>query len=366
VILTLITPLLDAALIFLGFFFLQSIWGIQKFGTASYYPAEYLAVVVPVYIMMWMLSVYLSGGYEKKVSAVDLLKGIATGTIGIMLIYALLPENMRYSRALLLFGSVWALLSFYLNRITQGNMLNTVQVSFRKKKKRIVIAGSQAESQRVLSILNQVNISPVLAGLVNWQNSWSGEDYIGDLDQLNDIVPVNRIDEIIFCARDIPSQDIIQTMLRMGEISVEFKIAPPESLSVIGSNSINTAGELYVVNTNTLSHGFVKRKKRVLDLLVSFLLLLISPIAVFFTRHPLGYFGNIFSVLLNSKTWVGVDAGNEPIIDLKPGILSPIPASKNKSLSNETIRRLNLLYAKDYKIITDLSIIIRDFKFLGG
>lgn len=365
-----ITPLTDALLIYLGFYLLQPLWARYKFSDQDYYPNEYLLYVVPVYILIWLFCVYISGGYEKRVPVVDLLKGIGTGTVGIILIYALLPESMRYSRALLVFGSVWAASSFFISRLTQGPVFGTVQVLFKKRKKRIVVAGSPGESKRVMSILKQVNISPLLIGLVNWNNKWPGDEYIGDMTQLGDIIPVNHIDEIVFCAKDIPSQEIIQTMLQMGDISVEFKIAPPESLSIIGSNSINTAGELYVVNINTLSHSFVKRKKRIFDLLISILLLIIFPVSLFIVKQPIGYLRNIFYVIFKVKTWVGLapveNTADEYLTGMVPGVLTPVPVNKQKTVSNETIRRLNLLYAKDYKLGTDILIIIRDFKYLGN
>ncbi len=365
-----ITPLIDAILIYTGFYVIQPLWAIYKFNNANYYPNEYLLYVVPVYILIWLFSVYISGGYEKRVSVVDLLKGIATGTVGIFLIYALLPESMRYSRALLLFGSVWAALAFFINRLSQGTIFKTVQILFRKRKKRIVVAGSPEESNRVMAILKQVNISPVLIGLVNWHNQWISDEYIGDISQMEEIVPVNHIDEIVFCAKDIPSQEIIQTMLRMGDAAVEFKIAPPESLSVIGSNSINTAGEFYVVNINSLSHSFVKRKKRIFDLALSIILFGFSPVFIFMVKKPLGYFRNIFQVVVKLKTWVGLApasaSNSEYLSGILPGVLTPLPVSKEKSTGSETIRRLNLLYAKDYKLSNDILIIIRDFKYLGN
>jgi GT2 family glycosyltransferase len=366
--LSIITPLTDALLIYLGFYIIQPLWAVYKFNNPQYYPNEYLLYVVPVYIFIWLSCVYISGGYEKRVPVIDLLKGIATGTLGILLIYALLPESMRYSRALVVFGSIWAALSFFISRLTQGIILNTVQVLFKKQKKRIAIVGSPDESDRVITILTQVNISPIFIGLVNWHDRWDGEKYIGDISQLEEIVPVNRIDEIVFCAKDIPSQEIIQAMLRLGDIAVEYKIAPTESFSVIGSNSIHTAGEFYVMNINTLSHSFVKRKKRIFDLVISILLFCSSPVSIFIVKKPIGFYRNILHVIFKYKTWVGLARTNHDdgyLIDMRPGILTPIPASKEKSINDETIKRLNLLYAKDYKLINDISIIIRDFKYLG-
>jgi hypothetical protein len=276
---------------------------------------------------------------------------------------------MRYSRALILFGSVWAGLAFILSRLSIGSLFGHIRLTFRKIKKRIVIVGSNAEGNRVMSILNQVNIAPTLTGYVNWQSNWEGDNYIGDLLQLAEIIRINRIDEIVFCAKDLPSQEIIRTMLLLGDTPVEFKIAPPESLSVIGSSSINTAGELYVVHLNTLNQSFVKRKKRIFDVTASLLLLLFFPIAVFYVLKPWGYLRNIALVLFKYRSWVGLaplpDEEDELLPDVRPGILTPVPGNVENFDGKETIKRLNLLYAKDYKIINDISIILREFRNLG-
>ena len=55
-------------------------------------------------------------------------------------------------------------------------------------------------------------------------------------------------------------------MLDLTQLDIEYKIAPPESISIIGSNSIHTAGDLYVVNINSISKRSNKRKKRVFDI----------------------------------------------------------------------------------------------------
>ena len=103
---------------------------------------------------------------------------------------------------------------------------------------------------------------------------------------------------------------------------------------------------------------------------MSISILLISPLLIFLQRKPLGLFVNIFSVMVGMKSWIGLSPiegeGEDLVSGLMPGILTPVPFLKEKSLNQETRKRMNLLYAKDYRIRNDLSIIIRDIKFLGG
>lgn len=369
VILTLIMPVSDAVLTFLGFYFLEPYWEIQKFGVKDYYPDTYLLFVVPVYILIWLFFVYLSGGFEKKVSFISLFRGIALGSIIILLIYALLPESLRYSRALIILGSIWAGFAFLFDRLTIGRLIGNGQMIFRKERKKILIAGSHEEGSRVMGILSQVNITPSIVGYVNWESKWKGDKYVGDISQLDEIIKINPVDEIVFCASDIPSQEIIQTMLRLGDTSVEFKIAPPESLSVIGSSSINTAGELYVLHLNTLTNNIVKRQKRIFDITASMVLLLAFPYALFKVNSPIGYLRNIFRVISGMRSWVGlarIEGEDDEFLEgIRQGIISPLPYEKKHSAVRDTVKRLNLLYAKDYRFFNDVNLLVREYRYLG-
>jgi GT2 family glycosyltransferase len=367
--LSMVIPLSDAGLIFAGFYFFQPFWEKYRFGSENYYPDEYQLVVVPGYIIIWLSFLYISGGYEKKTKPFDILRGISLGSVFLLLIYALLPEQLRYSRALMLFGTVWTFCVVFFTRVTIGFVFKNVRILIGKQKRRIVILGSVGESDRVMKILKEVGIEPTLVGLVNWDGTEKQGGFMGDLSQLDEIIKVNKIDEIVFCGKDIPSYTIIQTMLSVSDSSVEFKIAPPESLSIIGSNSINTAGELYVVHFNSLRQNTAKRKKRVFDILVSVLFLFSIPATLFIVKNPVKFLRNIFMVLVGFRTWVSFykstdnDTSNLP--HLPKGILTPVPVFEERKVQKETIERLNLLYAKDYKLLNDLSILFRDFRYLG-
>jgi lipopolysaccharide/colanic/teichoic acid biosynthesis glycosyltransferase len=158
-------------------------------------------------------------------------------------------------------------------------------------------------------------------------------------------------------------------MLKFTNAEVDFKIAPPESLSVIGSNSINTAGDLYVVHFNTISRSLNRRKKRMLDVLLSLFFLAGFPVLAFMVSNPLQYLRNIFTILLGVHSWVGYQSASGKVPSslprLKPGILSPYFNLGQKDPDLKLIEKINMLYAKDYKIWYDLSIVLKGFRKLG-
>lgn len=260
--LAMLNPLLDAAAVYTGYRLFLPVWESYIFRQEGNYPQTYLAVIVPSYILIWLISIYFSGGYEKMVKVTDLLKGILIGSLVILLAYALLPENLRFSRALILIGTLWVIVTTIGTRLLL-NMLDKTRykIEFSKSRKRIIIVGSKAEGNRVFSIMKQTQIKPELVGYVSPDESYDHKVFLGQVDMIEDIVKINKVDELIFCAKDLTSKTIISTMLKFTNAEIDFKIAPPESLSVIGSNSINTAGDLYVVHFNTISRNLNRRKK---------------------------------------------------------------------------------------------------------
>ena len=365
-----INPLLNIIVIYAGYYFILPFWENYVFQKSGAYPKEYLLFAVPSYILIWTISIYLSGGYERHIKSGNIFRGVLFGTLVILVIYALLPEQFRFSRALIIIGTIWTLISTFSIRL----LLSTVNEEYFKfaivkEKKRIIIVGDKSESKRVFSILEQSNIKPELVGKVFPDAKESNGGFIGNISQIEEIVAINKADEIIFCSKNISSQEIINIMLHFTNTDVDFKIAPPESLSIIGSNSINTAGELYVLNLNTISRTINQRRKRFLDAMISMVLIIISPVLIFFIRHPGTMIKNLIFVFVGKYTLIGYhgkmieETDNLPF--LKKGILSPVDALKNSTLKNGIVENVNLLYAKDYKVFNDLNILLKGFKNLG-
>jgi O-antigen biosynthesis protein len=359
-------PILDAVLIFVGFLFITPVWERIRF-EPGHYPSEFLQIVVPVYIAIWLGGILFSGGYKKPVSLFKILRGLLWGTIAILLIYSLVDEDLRFSRVLILLGAFWSVFSILLSRL----LFHLLKIKeFRldvKKAKRIAIVGHSTEATRVKKLLEDSQIQSELAGFIAIDNTDRGQNYIGQIEQLSEIIRINRINEIIFCAENISSAQIIRAMLDLTQLDVEYKIAPPESISIIGSNSIHTAGDLYVVNINAISKAVNQRKKRVFDVGVAATWLFLSPVLIWFYNHKLQLINNIFSVLWGKKSWIGYIPNQKTTNSLpvlKPGILHPDDLFPELSLDDEKMIRLNMLYAKDYSISTDTEILLKGWRNL--
>lgn len=359
-------PLTDVSVIYAGMFLIKNFWEENVKKEISAYPEQYMTVNVPVYILLWLVSVYYSGGYDKPFRLSKVVRGIFVGTILIAAIYGFIPESYRFSRGMILLGTAWAISSMiFLRWIKHFIRYKNFGIEENLNKK-LAIVGNYEEGKRALSLLNEAKVNLNFIGFVTPKNILEKqENFLGTVEQLNEIAEVYKIDEIIFCSKDISSQEIIEWMAKIPG-NIDYKILPTESLSIIGSNSKDTAGDYYSIDiTLAITTDASKRNKRLLDVLLAVGLLLFSPILIFVVKQPAGFLKNIFSVLFGKKTWVGYSGKDIHLPKIKEGIFSPLDSFSNKITDENTINRLNFLYAKDYSAINDLEIIWKGMRNLG-
>ncbi|MBI4947084.1 MAG: glycosyltransferase [Bacteroidetes bacterium] len=371
----LFVPMLDATILFAGLYFIKNYYEHNVKYVA--YPEKLVLLAFGLYVFVWLFSVFLSGGYEKPIRLQKIARGIFWGTGIILITYALLPEEYRFSRALILIGTGWATIAMLATRMLfhlfgiESFMLEG------STSKRLAIAGSEEEYKRVFALLKESSIKTGLVGFVsiehaddgNWQRTTEKqpEFFLGRFSQLQDIITIYKIDEVIFCSKNLSAVKIIDAMSAFVNMNIEFKIAPPESLSIIGSNSIDTAGDLYAIDINSVNKPSNRRKKRIIDVLFAMLFISLLPVLIFIIKNPIAFIENIFQVLLGFKTWVGEAQSSTlkgeiqpyPLVQGVAGIFSPADSLKANHISPEVVQRLNKIYAKDYQIWNDVNIILK-------
>ena len=351
-------PLIDFLLIFSGFWFLTPLWKKFRFGVSEYYPLLFYQFVVPAYILIWLTAIYYSGGYEKPVRIWKVISGHVIGTIFILVLYALLPEAYRFSRALILLGALWGMLTVTFHRlILYFAGFSDYELALNRKK-RMIIVGFSDEAERVSNLLRKTQIVPDIAGFVSPLDS-DNYSYLGNAGQLSEIVKIHKVDEIVFCAKDISSREIIRIMTEVTGAPVDYKIAPPESMSIIGSNSINTAGDLYMIHFNSIARGRNRRSKRLFDLGVSLMFILTWPFIFPFLKGIRINLVNAIKVFSSSNTWIGYCKGTDlsGLPTLKKGIFDLSFGLKDPD--QETKEKINMEYARDYKVSVDFSVLLK-------
>ena len=357
-------PLLDFVLIYTGLFALSKYWeqAVLMHRNSSFEDYYFYGVLVG-YTLLWQLAIWISGGYRKPVNRSKLNRGIVAGTVVILLIYALLPETMRFSRAVVVMGAVWAL--FVVNLLRQLLVrARLLDLDTRRLRQRIAIVGGEEETARVLGMVQSMNVPREFVGLVMTQPVENANSLvIGCLDDLSELITIYQVNEVIFCARDIPADQIIGWMNRLQDRPVEFKIAPEDASSIIGSNTIFTVDDLYTIPLQPVYQPQNRRRKRAFDIAASLLLILFLPVDIWFVDNKGTFVRSLFAVLSGKKSWVGLRPESQTGEGSLPlGVLHPADAYPDCVFSEEMLARTEELYVRDYRVWNDVTIVARGWR----
>lgn len=334
-------PTFDLLCIVAGLFALTNYWRMSNIE----FPEELIAISIPIYGLVWVAVIFFNGGYDRPIRLFKHFKGALLGTVLILIAYAILPKSLQFSRLFIFVGAGWVIAYYLISRVY---FHFTIKGAFRLRntsKKNFAIVGSREEYERVKILLSQTQSN--LGGTVH-------------IDSIQSIEATKfNYDELIFCSGDLSNHAIIEAMSRLRSNAMDFKIAPKGCNHLIGSNSIDTAGELYILNLNALVSEENKRKKRLFDLLASGGFLISMPILIFFVKNKSEFFKNILRVFAGKLSFIGfseeLSLRDVRLPRIKKGILTP---DDGFDFDDDGIReKLNLLYARDYSMRKDFSIL---------
>jgi GT2 family glycosyltransferase len=341
-----------------------------KFSTVEAYSNNIVNINSLLYALLWTSGLYIAGAYRKRFSLSSIGKGILLGTIAITVFYAFAGESYRFSRAIILLDGVAALLSAYMIRLCTYTFLHKRFSFMLDSTIKTIIVGNKQEAERVQHLLVHSKAKSEYLGYVSVQDeATQNENYVGSEKQLVEIVELFKVEEIIFCSKDLSTRHIMQWMYTISKPDVHFKIVPEESVFIIGSNSKDEPGDFYTLDINlALNTPYQLRKKRVFDVLISFMCIPLLPLLLIVVVDKANFILNIFKIVLGEKTWVGYAIANniDVLPKLKPSILTSIDPSPTHKLTEAAIQKMNFLYAKEYSMEKDLSILIRTVTKLGN
>ncbi len=121
----LLVPALDAAVIYAGWLIIPAAWEQQISATGKGYPSENPTVIIPALILIWILSIYLSGGYRVPFGIVKALRGIFYGSLLILIIYGMLSEEWYLKLMTIVPLALW---------VGLGTIITRVLISYTRKR----------------------------------------------------------------------------------------------------------------------------------------------------------------------------------------------------------------------------------------
>jgi hypothetical protein len=229
-----------------------------------------------------------------------------------------------------------------------------------------IIIGSAEEYQQTQHLLKEAGIQQKVLGRVAVEeNDFNSLGNWKNLHQLSSAIPFRQI---IYCRGILSFADIINSIQQL-PTGLTVKIHSSGSSSIVGSDSKDSSGEaLSKENGYKLADPYYRRLKRLIDVSVALLGIITFPVHLFLIKNPFRFFANCLSILLAKKTWIGYAINEKNLPPLKSSVVAcnGIMSSIKQQLPADSLYMIDYWYARDYEPVSDLKLIGRVYRKLGG
>jgi O-antigen biosynthesis protein len=232
-------PLSDGLVVWAIFRMVASVWGDFRFGPGYNYPIAFSGIILPVYAMIIVFSIALFSGYRMPSGVARTLKGIFAGILTILVLYALLPLGIRFSRAVILIGGLISIPAIALWRMFLSVVLPDFADNPLKRGKKTIIVSDSEGYKGVRKLLELSSREYIISGRVSISPDDISEDVLGNLQQIKEVVRINKIKEVIFASRNLNSSVIIGSIHSLSDSNVSIKIASTDEKYILGSRYVN-------------------------------------------------------------------------------------------------------------------------------
>lgn len=357
-------PLLDAGIILASFWLVKLCWSAYIQQAVNYLP-NMLVIAFPVFTIIFLIASYYTGLYDKWYQRQQLARSTFWAALILLSGYALLPESLRFSRGILVFGIALAfiLMSFLRWLFIRWGIIKKL-ANHGETPQTVVVAGRQ-DYDTVVQLMQAAGMEQKVLGRIS-SSEVAEDNTLGTLQQLPQLLKKYPIKEVVFCEDGLSFARIID-MVQLLPAGISNKFHASGSYSIVGSDSKDDSGQYVAVDKKyPIGSPANRRMKRLIDVVVTLLLLLSFPVHLFTQKKVVGFFGNIWAVLCHRKSWVGYAVGSGSLPVLKKGVITStsLPASLNE-LPVESLLASDEWYASDYTAYTDLKKITRGYRYLG-
>ena len=323
--------------------------------------------ITPIYVLVFLTAAAFAGMYDNLYKPVKAIAASLVAIVAGLAVYSLLPENVRFSRGVILFGGITSgfMLIFYRWVLTKMGLIK--ETDEENKMQQTVIVGTIEEYTNAFNLLKTVNKQERVLGRIDVLNEPNGNS-IGSFNQLQKIIETLKIKEIIFCGGTLSYQQIINQVQQLSG-KINFRFYENESSCIIGSDSKTATGE--ILNTEvvySITNPYQARMKRVVDIFTALFILVTFPFQLLFIKKTANAILNALKVLIGKNTWVGYANLTPTLPVLKPAIITHygIATKKKQFVNTNVLEKLDFIYAKDYHWLQDVKSIINSYKKLGG
>ena len=332
--------LIDFTLLLVLMLSISSVWANLYHKNPDYYADGFeniLIIVAGVYVFLQ----FIFGKYDEKNEYINILKAIGITSILSLIVYAVLPEGLRFSRFIIAGSGLVALVSLTLTYTIQ--QLLSPDKS-RQNNKHFIVIGSEQSSIEINNLITESDASYQFMGFVSPLESINA---IGELSDINNILDQLNVDQIIFSTRDIKFEKILETISSNGN-NYKYQLASNDHVSILSSHSAKRQGNIITIDLAFLINNPVnKRLKRIFDFIMGITLLFLSPLLIFLSPLFRSKWDKLFRVIFGGHTMIGYILKDEILPMTKPSMF----AIKDIFPFHYKTRQID--YVKSYSLFLD-------------
>ena len=349
-------PLADLCTVWISLLSLRFFW-VQQFRNGKDFGVELLDYGLPLFSLLFVSAAAFAGLYDLRRRISQLLSSLLFAMISLLALYSLLPESLRFSRGVILWGSLLAVaIMLLLRRIFQQPGQNSEENA-------TMVVASAGDYHRLLPLLQKEMIDEWLLGRLSPQAG--DKDAIAALAALPILSTQLGIQRVIFCIGDLRLQEVLPVMQACRKQPLRFLFHECGSNSMVGSQTGAPGTSIITpVVSYAIAQPYQRRMKRLVDLAIAILFLLTLPLHLFLQPRLGAFLQNIFLVLAGKRTWVGYASAVNRLPAIKAGVVTFL--GKHNVLSPEAQEQADRRYAKQYDWWDDARTVIRYYLQLGG
>jgi GT2 family glycosyltransferase len=255
-------PLADGILLSGFFSLLIPLWENYKYSHSYHYPEIFHISSVVIVTLLTLLSILISGGYRLPSKMADTLRGILVSSVSILIIYSILPLDLRFSRAVILTGVFTASVVIPSYRILLAIAGSGLIKNPMMKAPRTIIVGNEQVLINVRSLFSESGTESVIIGRVSTRQDDLGPEVLGNIEQIREVIRINIVNEVIFSTRELTASQIINYMNLISEFNITIKIAPAGENIILGSRSVNFKKDIFYSPESQSENSTSKNQKK--------------------------------------------------------------------------------------------------------
>ncbi|MCI0449762.1 MAG: glycosyltransferase [Chlorobi bacterium] len=358
---------LDIIFIVLGMLFAIK----QRFET---FPIAAYELVIIIYSIIWVVALSISGSYSKanQFSLLRPLNGILIGFF-VNSAFTYFFNEFAFSRVVVLRTTLNAYIFLVVWRLIAKTILFSKRKGIFSTTKTLIIGRNEDSERFINKMKKRVDTEYDIMGYISVDGNLS-EGYIGNLNNLSDIIAANNVKNIIFAKGAFTNQLMLNLMWSLQNYNLNFKILSDDSDIVLGKSALDKIDDIYLMqieyNINKKINIFVKR---LFDLSLGLLsLVTLYPAVLIITKimkmgsdrakfvNKLLLIPSVFSGKLSfvgRATWDTTSYGKQYLG--KNGLTGLVQINFHKNLGPEEIEYYNFYYAKNQSLPLDIEILLK-------